>query len=41
MGFGQLANNIKSFISQVSQKRNKTIKLDSLEDMHSALDKVP
>lgn len=40
-GFGELANNIKSFISEVSQKRNKTIKLESLEDMHSALDKVP
>lgn len=40
-GFGELATNIKSFISEVSQKRNKTIKLESLEDMHSALDKVP
>lgn len=40
-GFGELANNIKGFISEVSQKRNKTVKLDSLEDMHSALDKIP
>jgi hypothetical protein len=25
----------------VSTKRNKTVKLESLEDMHSALDKIP
>jgi hypothetical protein len=41
MGFGELANNIKSFISEVSHKRNKTVKLESLEDMHEALDKIP
>lgn len=40
-GFGELANNIKLFISEVSQKRNKSLKLDSLEDMHSALDNMP
>ena len=36
-----MASNIKSFISEVSIKRNKAVKLDSLEDMHDALEKIP
>lgn len=40
-GFGELANNIKAFINDVSAKRNKSVKLESLEDMHDALSKLP
>lgn len=40
-GFGELANNIKAFINDVSAKRNKTVKLESLEDMHDALANIP
>jgi hypothetical protein len=40
-GFAELAGNIKAFINDVSSKRNKSIKLESLEDMHDALSKIP
>ena len=40
-GFAELATNIKTFINDVSIKRNKTVKLESLEDMHNALDNIP
>ena len=40
-GFGELANNIKAFINDVSAKRNKSVKLESLEDMHDALANIP
>ena len=36
-----MAVNIKKFIEEVSQKRNKNVKLESLEDMHAALDNIP
>jgi len=39
--FGQLATNIKKFIEEVGEKRNKAIKIESLEAMHEAIDKIP
>ena len=39
--FGQLASNIKKFIEEVGEKRNKAIKIESLEAMHDAIDKIP
>lgn len=36
-----MAGNIKTFINDYTQKQNKNIKLDSLEDMHEVLSKVP
>lgn len=39
--FGELAQNIKDFIDEMSLARQKTIKIESLDDMQRALDALP
>ncbi len=39
--FGDLANNIKELIDKMSVAREKSIKIESLEDLQIALDKLP
>ena len=39
--FAELAGNIKSFINDLTVKRNKSVKLESLEDMHEVISKIP
>lgn len=36
-----LATNIQNFINEVSEKKKKTVNIESLEAMHEALDKIP
>ena len=39
--FGELATNIKKFLDDVGKKKNKAIDIQSIEDMHNALDLMP
>ena len=39
--FGELAQNIKEFIDEVGQKKNQTMKIESLDDMQRAVENIP
>ena len=41
INFGELAQNIKDFIDEMSLARQKSIKIESLDDMQRALDALP
>ena len=41
INFGELAQNIKNFIDDMSLARQKSIKIESLDDMQRALDALP
>jgi len=39
--FGEVAEAVKDFIDSYSSSKKKDFKINSLEDMQSALDKMP
>ena len=39
--FGELAYSIKNYIDEVSQVKQKSFKIESLDDMQKALDSLP
>lgn len=39
--FGDLAVNIKEFIEKVTLQKKETVKINSLDDMQKAVDKIP
>lgn len=39
--FGDLAVNIKDYINQMTQQRQQTVKIESIEDMQKVLDQLP
>lgn len=41
INFGELAQNIKDFIDEMSLARQKSVKIESLDDMQRALDALP